>query len=514
MHQTGISPSEMARKYLRAAIKRKYLFIFLSLCIMSVFAWGSYFLHKKYEAKSTIFIESNVIKNLVSGLAITPSMENRIKVLRYAMLSRDLISKVLTDLDVDITDHEKFEEKILGYQKQTSISIKGNELFIVSIIDPDPKFAMNYINTLVRRYVEENVSAKREEAYGANRFLTEQVAQFKEKLDKADQKIIDFRRDKGIYIAVDEASIIQEIKELQKEIEGINIQKNQLVATSNVTKMQLKNEEPMTVAFSRHTGGSNNGAITALENRMKQLLLRYTENYPEVVKLKAEIEALKKQQESTAKEGSAEKTENQTEPEMSMTNPIYQQLKQTLLQTEAEIDSIDAKKRQISSLKARKEADLRYMPEGKKILFDLEKERDTYKNIHGQLLARVGQSEVSRQMEIEDKTMTFRIVDPAIMPTKPVSPNRIKLILAGIMFGIMGGFGGVFLRENFDSSVKDTQTLKNLGMEILAIIPRIFNEEEQKKEKKREKLIYGIAGSYFLLICSALIYEILNTYIL
>jgi polysaccharide chain length determinant protein (PEP-CTERM system associated) len=498
------------QKYLKALNKGKYFFIILSLSIMSVIIWGSYFLPKKYEAKSTIFIESNVINNLVKGIAVSPSMEDRIRVLRYAILSRGLVSKVLTDLDVDIKDQKKFEEKILAYQKYTQISVKENELFIVSITDPDPKFAMNYINTLVRRYVEENVSGKREEAYGANRFLSDQVAQFKGKLDKADEKIINFRKEKGIYMAVDEVSVIQDIKQLKTEIDNINVMRNQLMATKNITQTQLKNEEPMTVAFSRHSG-SDNATITALENKMKQLLVRYTENYPEVIRIKAEIEALKKQAEAKPPGAPSGDT---TEPEMSTMNPVYQQLKQTFLQTEAEIEALDSRKKQLSALIGRKETELRNIPEGKKILADLEKERDGHKNIYEQLLVRVGQSEVSKEMEIGDKATTFRIVDPAVLPMKPVSPQRVKLIFIGIFLGILGGVGGVVARENFSPSVNSVKTLRNLGIEVLAVIPKIFNEEEQQIKAKKDKLVFSIAGSYLCLIGLLLVHELMGlTYI-
>lgn len=497
------------QKYLKALNKERYLFIALSLAIMSVIVWGSYFLPKKYEAKSTVFIESNVINNLIKGIAVSPSMEDRIRVLRYAMLSRGLVSKTLTDLDVDAADPKKFEEKIEAYQKSTQISVKGNDLFIVSIRDPDPRFAMNYINTLVRRYVEENVSAKREESYGANRFLAEQVAQFKQKLDEADQKIIDYRKEKGIYMAVDEASLIREIKDLNKEIDNINVMRNQLVATKNVTQMQLKNEQPMTVAFSRHTG--NDATITALENKMRQLLTKYNQNYPEVIRLKAEIESLRKQAETAPQNVPAG---DLTEPEMSTMNPVYQQLKQTLLQTEAEIDALDARKRQLAALIARKEAELRYIPEGKKILADLEKERDSYRAIYEQLLARAGQSELSKDMEIEDKGTTFRIVDPAVLPIKPVSPNRVKLILIGMFLGVLGGIGGVVAKENLSPAVNSVKTIRNLGLEVLAVIPRMFNEEEQKIKAKKDRFVYSVAGSYLGVIFLLLVHELLGlTYV-
>jgi len=510
MDKTGSLNSEI-QKYLKLLVRRKYFFISLSLCIMSIIVWGSYFLKKEYEAKSTIFIESNVINSLVRGIAITPSMEDRIRVLRYAILSRGIVSKVLSDLDLDIkakNNNRALEDMITNFQNKTQINVKGNELFIVSVRDNDPELAMNYVNALVRRYVEENTSAKREEAYGANRFLSEQIVLFKEKLDKADEAIINFRREKGLYIANDESSIINEIKAYKGEIERINIKRNELIATKDRLKNQLEGEEPFTVALVRHVEGSNkDSTITALENRINQLLIRYTDNYPEVIKLKAEIEALKKQKSVTP-------SESVTEPELSAANPIFQELKQKLLQTETEIEALDAKKNQIITMIARKQNELRYIPEDKKILSDLVKARDMHKNMYEQLLARAGQSEVSKQMEIDDKATTFRIVDPAVLPTKPVSPDRVKLIFIGIFVGFLGGFGGTIAREGIDFSVKDVQTLKSLGIEVLAVIPKIFNEEEQRKKNKRDRLIYVIAGSYFLIICLTLIHEMMGfTYI-
>ena len=500
------TPKREIQKYFKIVIKRRYLFIILSLFIMSAFVWGSYFLPKRYGAASTVFIEHNLIKQLIKGIAITPSMADTIRVLRYAILSRGLISKVLVDLDLDTKGRNNLEEKITDYQNRTQINIKGSDLFIVSIQDPDPKLARDYINTLVRRYVEENISAKREETYGAGRFLTEQLSGLKEKLDKAEDAIIKYRQEKGIYLPADENSVIGEIKNYRGELESINVKKNELLATMNSTKRQLNGEEPFTVSVMKR---SENNSIASLENRLKQLLIRYTENYPEVIKLKAEIEALKKQQASMPQKGS----DNLTEPEMSTANPIYQDLRQRSLQTEVEINALDAKQKQLMAMIGARERELRNIPEGKKRLAELERERNTHRELYNKLLTMQGQSEVSKQMEIQDKSTTFRIVDPAVLSTNPVSPDRVKLILAGIFLGLLGGFGGVLIRESFDSSVKDTQTVRSLGVEILAVIPEIFNEEDHRKKMKRQKLIYAVASSYFLIICSSLVYEILDRYI-
>jgi polysaccharide chain length determinant protein (PEP-CTERM system associated) len=199
---------------------------------------------------------------------------------------------------------------------------------------------------------------------------------------------------------------------------------------------------------------------------------------------------------------------------MSTLNPIHQDLKQKLFEAESELEALEAKQRQLNSLIGTKEGELRNIPEEQKKLGDLENERNTHQEIYEQLLQRQGQADVSKQMEIEDKSTTFRVVDPAVLPIKPVSPDRVKLILMGILAGLAGGVGIVLACESLDSSVKDTMTLRSLGVEVLAVIPKIFNEVESQRTKKRERLIYTISGFYFLIICASLLHEVMGfTYI-
>jgi succinoglycan biosynthesis transport protein ExoP len=498
--------NEEIQKYLKVLGRRKFLFILLSLCIMSVIVWGSFFLPKEYEASSMIFIERNVINNLVQNIAISPSMNDRIRVLRYAILSRGLIGKVLRDLDIDVklkTDRA-LEEAISDYQKRTNITVNGEDLFIVSIRDENPKVAADYVNRLVSRYVEENVSSKRQEAFGASRFITDELSRLKEQLSAAEDAVIKYRNQKRIYLVSDEQTLVADINDFQSKMEALKMKRGELVATVNSIKNQLKGEEPFTATVLKRTDGGS-GNVAVLESRLKQLLIKYTDNYPEVIKLKAEIQAVKRQE---ASNNAGINGDGGLQAEESTTNPIYQDLRQRMLQAEAEVSAVDAQQKQLSALRAARENELRNMPEEKRVLSRLEEQRNIQKNLYDELLKRQGQSEVSKQMEVQDKSTTFRVVDPAVLPTKPVSPDRVKIILAAILFGCLGGFGGVLAAEKFDSSVKSVETLKGLGLVALAVIPKIYNEAEHKKTLKKERLLYICSGLYFMLIFSVLILEI------
>lgn len=512
------------KKYLKMVVKKRRLFIALSLVLMSVIVWGSFLLTKQYEAASTVFIESNVISRLVSGIAISPSMGDRIKVLRYAMLSRGMISSTLRAMDADTktrSDRE-FEEMVTAFQERTRLTMKGDDLFIVSLRDKDPKFARDYVNTLVRKYVEESLSSKKEEAYGATRFLEEQVAQGKERLDKIEQEIINYRKAKGIYISRNEQIIIDEIKSFRTDLDNMAMKKNELAATRDSIKKQLRGEEPMiailTTGRSAKVGdipmSTADRQISALEDRMKQLLVRFTQNYPEVVKLKAEIEVLKKQKSNEPASDEGGSGYSLTEDSMSTVNPAYQQLKDRLHTVEAELSGVEAKYKHIAGQIGAREGELRALPEEKKKLAELETERNTQKELYDQLRMRLEQSQVSKQMEVSDKASTFRIVDPAVIPQRHASPNRVVIIVMGILAGLGGGIGGVYLREMLDSTVKNADTLKGLGLPVLAVVPKIIDEAEEQKENKQDRMIYLLAGGYMFVICMALVHELAGfTYI-
>jgi len=498
-------------KYLKLLSKRRFTFAICSACIMSAIILVGYFLPRKYEAKSSVLIESNMLETLVKGIAVTTSMEERIKVLKDTMLGREIISKVLQKLGPGSPPKkgDDPEKTIFSFMERTKVSVKGHDLFTVSFQDQNPKLAMDYVNTLVKTYVEENILAKREESSDANKFLAEQVALFREKINRAEEAIVKYRQEQGVYVSIDERSVIEEIKTQEQTIEQVETEKNELMAVRESLKKQLAGEKPlMLTMYSSTPGNKRENAIAALENKLAQLLLSYTENYPEVIKTRAEIEALKRQA-SAGPSGKAAESEP-GESQISAVNPFFQQLKLKLSDTEAKINALNSKKVRLQALIKKREQELRYMPEGKKKLADLEKERDSYKTIYEQLQTRLGQSEVSTNLEMEDKAARFKTVDPATLPTTPVSPNRVAMILVSIFLGLFGGLAGVYILETLDSSIKSVEALRDLKVELFGVIPDIYNEEEQKKKAQKDRFLYKAAGIYVLVIGFLLLNEILG----
>lgn len=462
------------KKYLHLAKRNKVLFILSALAIMTAVTVVSYLLPNKYEASSTVFIEKSVISELLKGLTITPSAEEKIKVLSYALNSRTLISKVLDELDLNKKGGEAEQENLIKeMQQNTQIKIKDKEgLFVISFQNKDPKIARDYVNALVRRYIDENTSSKREESYGATKFVSEQLTTFKEKLDKSEEAANDFKSGPGSVASMDPSLLLKDINDSQQRLDDLRIRQTQL--------------ETAMAGLSKVNSAQSN--MPALQKRLQELQLQYTDSYPEIQRVKEDIRALDEQLKSG---------QGVTKP---VDSPEYAKLAselRALRQAAANLNSNIARNRSL----------LHTIPAAKATLDSLEREKNSQKMLYEEMLARQGKSEVSKQMEVQDKSTVFRVVDPATLPFKPVSPDRVRLILMGILGGLAGGLGLVFLKDQMDGSVKNLDMVKQLGLPVLSVIPKIEDPQQIILQTKRDRKLYLATGVYFSLILAVLAAE-------
>ena len=466
------------KKYLNLISSKKYLFVVMALLIMTGVAIAGYLLPEKYEAKATVFIEKSIVADLVKGIAVTPAVEDKIRVLAYTIKSRPLLMKVLKDLDINVNsqNNAQMEETVLAFQKNTDLKMKDQDgLFIISFTHSDPRIARDYVNTLVHRYIEENTSSKREESYGASRFLGEQIAAVKVKLEEAEAKANVFKRSNGSVLAQSEGELLRDIAEAQQRISDAAQKRRHLENQLNLAKKT----SPL------------QARLATLQKRKQELTLVYTDIHPEVMEVNNQIAAIKN--------GSAGKAA------AAMAAPSFEQ-ESMKLEINAQHDIEMSLRRMIDS----KYAIIKNIPAVRTGLEELERDKNNQKILYEQLMTRYGQSEMSTQVEVNDKSTTFRIIDPAVMPTNPVSPQRVKMMLLGVVGGLAGSLGLLFLFDQFDRSVKSSESLKSLGVQVLAVVPSIHNPVQLAKSRKQDLYFFTVAGAYFLLILAIIPYELLR----
>lgn len=493
--------SEISR-YLQKVEKRRFLFSALCVLITTLVIGAGYMLPKQYTADGTVFIEENIIKDLVKGIAVTSEIDGEVKVLKEAILSRNIINSALKRMEPDLVNKGRpvTADYVADLQKRVNITVKGKELFTVSMTDENPRFAQRFLNQLISSYVEENVFSQREETYGANRFFDEQLKVFKAKLDEAESAIVDFRKNQRTYLSLNENTVLADLRKLTADIETLSMELENLEVKKTAIKGQLDSVKEIVEISSPES--KNKERVVLLEDQMNKMLLTYTENYPEVIRLRAELSEARQRMSSAG--GDAPSGERIT-----TINPLFLDLKKNLLMTEAEVSSKRSMLERLRAIVAQKEQTLRDIPENQKQLNFLEQERDSAKKIYQELLGRTSQAEVSKQMEIGDKAINFKIIDPAILPQKPTGPNMILIICSGVLAGLGGAFLIVLMLSGLTPSISDISEILDLDLNILGVVPAIRDPAKEKRERRTTAALLVAMTAFYILVASALVREII-----
>lgn len=102
----------------------------------------------------------------------------------------------------------------------------------------------------------------------------------------------------------------------------------------------------------------------------------------------------------------------------------------------------------------------------------LERERANNEKLHGVLLQRTTETNLTRLLRVSP----VRLVDRAMVATKPIRPNPVLNIGLGGVIGLLAGVGFVFARSRMDRSVSSPEELEALGATVLGLVPAIASE--------------------------------------
>mgnify|MGYP001580447962 CR=1 FL=1 len=513
--QNESAPNFDIRRYVGILHKRRYLALAVALVVVSLFTWGSFLWPKTYEASSTVFVEKSSIMNpLIQGAGVSGNVAERVKNLRDRMTSMNIIERVVKKLDLNVKSKsdEQSDALVEGIQRKVEVTVKGErnketDLFIISYSGKDPKTVRDIVNTLVSEYIEESLGFKRDDAYGAYEFIDSQLQEYKKQLEGSDKAIREFREKHPQMVPQSENTVLTRIESFQTAKIESEIRLKELARKRDNLQKQLSGEKELTVAIVTREG-SPDARLNHLNNQLMFLTTKYTENYPEVLKVKSEIEELKKQM----AQATGALREN-IGAETSTLNPIYQQLREELARTDTEIESLRARQTELERQQGVATSALRRMPKEQEEWSKLQRDRTALQRTYDDLLQKLEQARVSKNLEIADKGTTFKIVDPAILPRLPVKPNRVQMIFLGILLGVAAGIGAAIGLDSLGHSFKDEDALAGgLNLPVLASIPRIVTEEDVLSEAKLDRKAFMAAAVYLLLIGIVLVEEVLYRY--
>jgi hypothetical protein len=127
----------------------------------------------------------------------------------------------------------------------------------------------------------------------------------------------------------------------------------------------------------------------------------------------------------------------------------------------------------------------------------LSRDYDTLQDSYKGLLQKSEESKVAANLERQQIGEQFRVLDPAQVPLRPLSPQRILVNAGGLAFGVVIGLLIIVGLEFLDATYhNEADVVSALALGVVAVVPRINTEADIRRQKMQHKWVaVGVAAT-------------------
>ncbi len=377
-----------------------------------------------------------------------------------------------------ITSRAQITGRLLG--SVTFVPIRDSDIIKITARSNDPKEAALIANTYTRVYSERNLKASRTRSRAVREFLQDQLDIRKAALDSTEAALQEYMKRSGI-ISLDGESnkVVQQLSALEASRDALEVELRSRAKTLDSYREEIAKQEP---SVAKTLGESSDAYIKMLQEKLAALEVQrdiviaqnpnlvgqsiYAEKLREI---DSQIAALKKN------------LQKKTQEFLSSIGPgeigigsatFISQIKQKVVEQQIELEGLEARKRALSTVIQQYERQFNQIPERSIELAKLQRARLSNEKLYLLVEEKFNEASITEKSEFG----YVDIVDPAIVPGSPVSPNVRKNIMLGAIVGLALGIGIVLLRSYLDVRVRTPEDLKRFGYITLSAINRMDDE--------------------------------------
>lgn len=443
-----------------------------------------------YKSTSTILIEEQNIPADFVKATVTSFAEQRLQTIHQRIMSFTRLHEMITRFDLYSELKDKWTaEEIAGKMREDihlePISAEINDrrtgrpstatiAFTLSYEGKNPGTVQKVANVITSLFLEENLRVREMQATETTEFLEKEMKKVKTRLAELESRMAAFKTEH-----------INELPDLfQVNMQSLNNSENSIARLGEQLR-NLKEREGYlqtqlaSIPLDIEMGNKDKLRLSELKVHLVYLKTRYSDQYPDVIKTKAEISELEYQING--------KADIPRQDGRIPDNPAYITLASQLSSTQAEIQSV---KRQIQkanetvnnfrqAITNTPRVDEAY----KAIRIELENTQAKYND----LMMKHMEAVISQGLEKDQKGERFSLIDPARLPESPFKPNRLAIMLIGLVLGVGAGVGLASLREFTHQGLWGVDTLAtSTSFPVLASIPEIMTTEDLAQKKRKQ----------------------------
>src|SRR5712691_6433520 len=300
----GDAPEERFVASLRRIIRsRKWTVAAFTFVVVTIVVVASFLMKPQYEAIGRVVFHRENDTGVLGFKGVDTSLledpEDRAAIdTQIGILQTDALAmQVINDLHLD--KNPKFagraeqpvnEDRLVeSFHKSLAISkVKGTRLIEIQFRNTDPRLAADVVNELARAYVDQYYKSLFQVSTQISEFLANQLKELQAKVEKSQQKLVDYQKENGIFGLDDKQNIVTaKLDDLNRELtaaEAERVQKevNYRLASSGRPELIAKLEPDNLITKLRAQQAD-------LENQMAQASVQLGPAHPKMGELSNQL---------------------------------------------------------------------------------------------------------------------------------------------------------------------------------------------------------------------------------
>jgi polysaccharide biosynthesis transport protein len=435
------------------------------------------FLPPTFRSVATIAVQAPAVRGDLVQAQTGLDRTERLRALSQQLRSRTVLERVVRE--EGLAGNRSMDAATQDLTSRVSVEIpkpitrtQGEpelDAFDIVYLDSTADRARRVADRLAHVFTEEHSRSREIQAEGTTEFLAAQVAASQQRLSSLDKEL---RTAKELHMgALPEQTMvnIQTVAGLRQQLEAT---RNTMLSERDRLALTDREIQSMRTAGSP-AGEAQNGAsplqrVLVLEAELSGARAKYTDKHPEVQRLEEELKAARETATATGQPAADARRA------LIEGDPAYQRLVAEGNLTRLRIDALQRTEKQLLADIGRFQQRVDSGPMVAQSISSLQRESDLESANHKQLAEKYAAALMREQMARSRGDERFSVLSGAFLPDAPDSPNRARILLFAVVFGLLMGGAAAFGREFLDRSIRDSGTLQSeFGVPVLVEIPRI-----------------------------------------
>ncbi len=444
----------------------------------------------RYEGKAEVLVDTRTaLKPALQGLAVDQDITVQLNYVRESLLADPELTALAERVGaLPTTGLGPARRQLLLEALRNRIDLtvatsddNGGTTYGITYQDVNRAHALGMVQVLMSTLVNETLGGSRQGSQHAQEFLRQQIDDYEQRLQAAEGRLAAFRSQHLGIMPTEQGGYFAQLQQENNTVEDLKTKL--LVAQSRRDELgkQLHGDPaisamdapPVIGPDGQLVAGDTASQIEQVQAHLDQLLLKYTDKYPDVIASRQALAALKKRR---AQETAALKAGDASAAAASgaSANPIYQSIQLALDKANVDIADLKTELAEHQSKAQELKHLLGTTPELQAQYAQLSRDYDVNKQQYAALLASFDKARLGEQAG-NDGAVRFELVQPPAVSFAPVWPARGKLLVEVLILALAAGGGLAYGLNQFRPVVGSPATLRQLtGVAVVAVVGSAF----------------------------------------